>query len=88
MSERALALTIDDWLAELFAPEHRQPVLDQIASVGHGPAPSTTRAEVDLRDAERKLSRLVDAVEAGTFDANEVAERLKRLRQQRESARA
>lgn len=87
VSERALASTVDTWLAELFAPERRQAVVESIVGVGASPAPAE-RAEQDLREAERKIARLLDAVEAGVTEAGEVAPRLKRLRQQRDAARA
>ncbi len=88
VSERALALTVDDWLAELFAPDRRQIVADAIAGAGATTVDPYDRAARELSDTERRIERLLDAVEAGSLDTSDVAERLKRLRQQRDALRS
>src|SRR5262249_42761592 len=90
VSERALARTVDRWLSELFAPDQREAVAEAIAGAGAG-APVMDphyRAIQELADAERRIERLLDAVESGTLDSVEVAERLARLRHQRDALRA
>jgi site-specific DNA recombinase len=88
VSERALARTVDDWLAELFAPDQRQIVAEAIAGTGAPTMNPEDRAVRELGDIERRIERLLDAVESGTLDSLEVAERLRRLRQQRDEVRA
>jgi len=46
------------------------------------------RAARELADVERRIERILDALEAGSLDSFEVAERLKRLRQQRDALRS
>lgn len=61
---------------------------EAIAGTGVATDERPDRSAVELADVERRIGRLVDAVEAGTFESSEVGERLKGLRQQREALRA
>jgi site-specific DNA recombinase len=88
VSERALARTVDTWLSELFAPDQREAVAEAIAGVGAPAMDPHFRAVQELADAERRIERLLDAIESGTLDSVEVAERLTRLRHQRDALRA
>jgi hypothetical protein len=72
----------------LFAPEPRRQVIKQIVGAASDIGPTVTRAQGELREAERRISRLVDGIEAGAVDPCEVAGRLKGLRQQRDIAKA
>lgn len=88
VSERALAATVDSWLSELFAPEQRQVVAETIAGAGVPGSRTADRPAKELADLERRIERLLDALESGTLDSSDVAERLRRLRQQREAIQA
>jgi DNA invertase Pin-like site-specific DNA recombinase len=88
VSEKALTSTVDSWLSELFAPDQRQAVAESIVGMGQPLDQRPDRTTRELADVERRIERLLDAVEAGTLDSSEVTERLKGLRQQREALRS
>jgi hypothetical protein len=79
---------VDAWLSELFAPDQGQIVAEAIAGVGATTMNPEDRATRELGDIERRIERLLDAVETGSLDSSEAAERLKRLRHQRNAIRA
>ena len=86
VSERRLSAVTFDWLSELFSPENRAEVLAEIAARSDQPSHDTDRAAADLRDAERQIGRLVDAVAEGTLSNEDVAAKLHGLRRQRDNA--
>jgi site-specific DNA recombinase len=88
VTEKALRTATFDWLSEIFAPENRAKVLEQIASAADEPNLDLANASRDLEDAEARIARLVDAVENGTFALDEVEERLRQHREKRDRAKA
>ena len=84
LPERKLVIAVFDWLNELFSPAQRSSTLAQIADAGGGPSAVHQTAEADLKDIERRIARLVDAVESGAFEAADVADKLRVLRDRRE----
>jgi hypothetical protein len=73
---KALTSTVDAWLSELFAPDQRRAVAESIPGMGQAVDQEPGRAAKELTDVERRIARLLDAVEAGTLASSEVAQRL------------
>jgi site-specific DNA recombinase len=62
VSESGLQIVTTDWLSELFAPENREQVLAQLAAAGAEPLPDLGLAVKQLREAERRITKVVEAV--------------------------
>jgi hypothetical protein len=88
LPERRLVVATFDWLDEIFAPESRDRVLGQIVSEADHPPSDLASASGELADATRRIARLVDAVENGTFDQAEVDGKLRQLRERQRTAKA
>ncbi len=88
VSERALAATVDGWLGSLLSAQGRRETVETMVRASTEADPARARAERDCREAERRITRLLDALESGTIEEDEVADRLRRLRRQRDAARA
>jgi len=86
VSERRLTAVTFDWLSEIFSPENRADVLAEIAARSDQPSHDADCAATELRDAERQIGRLVDAVAEGTLSNEDVAAKLNQLRRQRDNA--
>jgi hypothetical protein len=56
VSERALALTADDWLSEFFSPDQRHTVAEAIADAGALTVNPHDRAARELVDIERRIN--------------------------------
>jgi len=76
------------WLDEIFAPDNRQRVLEQIAAASTEPPQAVSQAASDLKDAGQRIDRLVGAVECGILAPDEVADKLRQLRDRRDRAKA
>ena len=88
ISEKKLVAATFDWLDEIFAPDNRQRVLEQIAAASTEAAPAVSQAASDLKDAGQRIDRLVTAVESGILAPEEVADKLRHLRDRRDRAKA
>jgi site-specific DNA recombinase len=86
--ESKLVAATFDWLGEVFSPENRERVLEQVALAGSEPPRELAMAANDLKDALARIDRLASAVENGVFTADEVAAKLGLLRERRERAKA
>jgi site-specific DNA recombinase len=88
VTEKALRIATFDWLSEVFAPESRARVMEQIAAASDQPNLDLVNAARDLKEAETRIARLADALENGTFALEEVEERLRQHREKRDHAKA
>jgi hypothetical protein len=88
VTEKALRIATFHWLSEVFAPESRARVMEQIAAASDQPNLDLVNAALDLKEAETRIARLADALENGTFALEEVDERLRQHREKRDRARA
>jgi len=76
------------WFDEIFSPSNRERVLEQIATAGTEPVPAISQAVSDLKDAGQRIERLVTAIENGILAPEEVADKLRQLRDRRDRATA
>jgi site-specific DNA recombinase len=88
LPETKLLATTFGWLEEIFAPQNRPHILDQIADATHHAPPAVTQAALDLKDARQRIERLVTAVESGVLAPDEIASKLRDLRERRDRATA
>jgi hypothetical protein len=88
LPEKKLVTATFDWLDEIFAPDNRQRVLEQIAAASTEPPQAVSQAASDLKDAGQRIDRLVAAVESGILAPEEVADKLRQLRDRRDRAKA
>jgi len=88
VTEKAMRIATFDWLSEVFAPDNRARVMEQIVSSSDQPNLDLVNASRDLKEAETRIGRLADAVENGTFVLDEVEERLRQHREKRDRAKA
>ena len=88
IAERKLIAATFDWLDDIFSPANRQRVLDQIATAGSEPLPAIGQAVSDLKDAGQRIDRLVNAIENGILAPEEVADKLRQLRDRKARATA
>jgi hypothetical protein len=84
--ERKLVVATFEWLDEIFSDDNRGKVLAEISTSGDVSNTSVASVVDDLKDIERRIERLVDAVENGKLTVDEVDERLRRLRERRDLA--
>ena len=88
ISETKLVTATFDWLDEIFSPANRQRVIEQIAAASTQAAPAVSQATSDLKDAGQRIDRLVAAIENGVLAPDEVADKLRQLRDRRDRAKA
>lgn len=73
LPERRLVVATFEWLDELFSPANREQVLAQIAAPSPEAQGEGGDASAELADIERRIERLVDAVENGVLGNDEVS---------------
>jgi hypothetical protein len=88
VTEKALRIATFDWLSEVFAPDDRASAMEQIAAATDQPSLDPVNASRDLKVAQTRIARVVDAIENGTFALDEVEERLRKHREKRDRAKA
>lgn len=88
ISETKLVTAAFDWLDEVFAHDNRLRVLEQIATASIDAPPAVSQAASDLKDAGQRIDRLVAAVESGILAPDEIADKLRHLRERRDRAKA
>ena len=89
LPERAVLAPVNAWIGGLFDTEHRAATVEQLAAAGASTSDNTRmeQARHRLADAEKRLRRLQQAIEAGANPAA-LVDALNKTEEERQAARA